>query len=110
MSIFAAFMLEDGPRSIANSGGDSHRIPSGTSSGLKKSTAYVRPSVEGPNIKVDKLLSGFLLPPTMTILFHEKLENLQRPHILFKGVSNSCLLYTSPSPRDKRQSRMPSSA
>ena len=26
------------------------------------------------------------------------------------GVSYSCLLYTSPSPRDKRQSRMPSSA
>ena len=27
-------------------------------------------------------------------------------HMIFKG----CLLYTSPSPRDKRQSRMPSSA
>ena len=27
-----------------------------------------------------------------------------------KGWVNSCLLYTSPSPRDKRQSRMPSSA
>ena len=26
------------------------------------------------------------------------------------GVPNDCLLYTSPSPRDKRQSRMPSSA
>ena len=26
------------------------------------------------------------------------------------GVANTCLLYTSPSPRDKRQSRMPSSA
>ena len=26
------------------------------------------------------------------------------------GLSYSCLLYTSPSPRDKRQSRMPSSA
>ena len=25
-------------------------------------------------------------------------------------ISNTCLLYTSPSPRDKRQSRMPSSA
>ena len=25
-------------------------------------------------------------------------------------MSNGCLLYTSPSPRDKRQSRMPSSA
>ena len=26
------------------------------------------------------------------------------------GAVNACLLYTSPSPRDKRQSRMPSSA
>ena len=26
------------------------------------------------------------------------------------GLDNVCLLYTSPSPRDKRQSRMPSSA
>ena len=26
------------------------------------------------------------------------------------GMMTSCLLYTSPSPRDKRQSRMPSSA
>ena len=26
------------------------------------------------------------------------------------GLSTGCLLYTSPSPRDKRQSRMPSSA
>ena len=26
------------------------------------------------------------------------------------GGATSCLLYTSPSPRDKRQSRMPSSA
>ena len=26
------------------------------------------------------------------------------------GPKNDCLLYTSPSPRDKRQSRMPSSA
>ena len=27
-----------------------------------------------------------------------------------RGIYNGCLLYTSPSPRDKRQSRMPSSA
>ena len=27
-----------------------------------------------------------------------------------KGKKRTCLLYTSPSPRDKRQSRMPSSA
>ena len=33
------------------------------------------------------------------------------PHPKFGGtMNNPCLLYTSPSPRDKRQSRMPSSA
>ena len=30
--------------------------------------------------------------------------------IHLSGFINDCLLYTSPSPRDKRQSRMPSSA
>ena len=30
--------------------------------------------------------------------------------IVFSGVGKSCLLYTSPSPRDQRGSRMPSSA
>ena len=30
--------------------------------------------------------------------------------LLFGFLIGSCLLYTSPSPRDKRQSRMPSSA
>ena len=28
----------------------------------------------------------------------------------YLGLTMGCLLYTSPSPRDKRQSRMPSSA
>ena len=28
----------------------------------------------------------------------------------FLGVSDDCLLYTSPSPRDRQKSRMPSSA
>ena len=30
--------------------------------------------------------------------------------LYYKALSEDCLLYTSPSPRDKRQSRMPSSA
>ena len=34
---------------------------------------------------------------------------LPDPEILIEG-NQTCLLYTSPSPRDKRQSRMPSSA
>ena len=36
--------------------------------------------------------------------------NLKKSASLKIDVSNCCLLYTSPSPRDKRQSRMPSSA
>ena len=39
------------------------------------------------------------------------IESLGMRKIKFKnGDFKSCLLYTSPSPRDKRQSRMPSSA
>ena len=47
------------------------------------------------------LIAGglFLLYKSVTEI-HHKLE----------GEDHSCLLYTSPSPRDKRQSRMPSSA
>ena len=38
-------------------------------------------------------------------------EPSTRTKISFEiAASNFCLLYTSPSPRDKRQSRMPSSA
>ena len=40
-----------------------------------------------------------------------KLYNVKRTHpFLNRELINFCLLYTSPSPRDKRQSRMPSSA
>ena len=33
-----------------------------------------------------------------------------RNNLLYEPILAGCLLYTSPSPRDKRQSRMPSSA
>ena len=34
----------------------------------------------------------------------------QKLNILSKEIANTCLLYTSPSPRDRTRSRMPSSA
>ena len=37
-------------------------------------------------------------------------DDLYKELITMRDTANSCLLYTSPSPRDKRQSRMPSSA
>ena len=40
----------------------------------------------------------------------EALETLQIPFLRAFNVDNICLLYTSPSPRDRSVSRMPSSA
>ena len=53
------------------------------------------------------VLSGIYLPESGTI----KIKN-QNIHKMNPDIASSygCLLYTSPSPRDKRQSRMPSSA
>ena len=39
-----------------------------------------------------------------------KERDLALPELVKRANSKNCLLYTSPSPRDKRQSRMPSSA
>ena len=41
---------------------------------------------------------------------HSLSDVLQWLALALGGVYGICLLYTSPSPRDKRQSRMPSSA
>ena len=43
----------------------------------------------------------------------QRIATLTQNNAKLKGANdtnNACLLYTSPSPRDKRQSRMPSSA
>ena len=37
-------------------------------------------------------------------------QRMAKAWVQFGGAAQTCLLYTSPSPRDKRQSRMPSSA
>ena len=61
--------------------------------------------------------------PIQILMFHEIVNDsvggqpvsvtfcpLCNSSIVFDRMVNGCLLYTSPSPRDKRQSRMPSSA
>ena len=57
-----------------------------------------------------KMLAGVLKPDNEDVEMM-KLSISYKPQTIspkFKGTV--CLLYTSPSPRDKRQSRMPSSA
>ena len=60
-------------------------------------------------------LSG-VLPAQLTVEFSQQgqylstLENLLTLFLVMLALIMICLLYTSPSPRDKRQSRMPSSA
>ena len=52
------------------------------------------------------------LAPGFTMTFPGNRQFTQLEELVAFGASRyrSCLLYTSPSPRDKRQSRMPSSA
>ena len=42
--------------------------------------------------------------------YKEDVRTLLKSNLNILNKADSCLLYTSPSPRDKRQSRMPSSA
>ena len=51
------------------------------------------------------LVSGFL-----GILLHSAVWNSLPKRLVFAAMLGPCLLYTSPSPRDQRGSRMPSSA
>ena len=55
---------------------------------------------------------GHLVGPRMDQVGIDSVQTVHRDLIVLKDLFDSriCLLYTSPSPRDKRQSRMPSSA
>ena len=48
------------------------------------------------------------VPQTTSVALNEELMNMNEATQF--GLYDSCLLYTSPSPRDQRGSRMPSSA
>ena len=61
-------------------------------------------NIDVKDIRVNAL-NAFVIPNSQTIVRGDKFS----AHIVMAAV-DTCLLYTSPSPRDKRQYRMPSSA
>ena len=52
----------------------------------------------------------FELDPSLFLLSPDAMTEEMKDVKLFLRNTNTCLLYTSPSPRDQRGSRMPSSA
>ena len=63
------------------------------------------------NINEVKILDAtWCLPNSGRNAEEEFKENHIKNSIFFDIDKNSCLLYTSPSPRDRQKSRMPSSA
>ena len=68
----------------------------------------IKAQQRGYNKKFFKPENTNLKPSNLYQEYLKKTGILRDPSI--SNTNNSCLLYTSPSPRDKRQSRMPSSA
>ena len=60
-------------------------------------------------LHVMKEATNMLRPGTIIAEYHKEVGKLMESELITLRLLD-CLLYTSPSPRDKRQSRMPSSA
>ena len=60
--------------------------------------------------KIGHSFADFVDSESILIGHDGRLSNMEMLNAVASGVSNSCLLYTSPSPRDVEESRMPSSA
>ena len=56
------------------------------------------------------LMASLALPGPLYGVFERRADGVDLDSETYDKIINSCLLYTSPSPRDMRRSRMPSSA
>ena len=73
----------------------------------KNKTVLIRFDLNVPLNSIDDYISDRIIRIRQPIL---NLLNGNNKVIILSHLGRPCLLYTSPSPRDKRQSRMPSSA
>ena len=82
-------------------------------------TFKLRPNVKfsdgSPMTAADVLFTMDRVPkvpnsPSSFKVYLQKVEKIEAPDPLTVRITTTCLLYTSPSPRDRQKSRMPSSA
>ena len=69
----------------------------------------IKKRIEGLDTKTESTTEGTVVSVADGICKIHGLNNVMQGEMI-EFPNNVCLLYTSPSPRDKRQSRMPSSA
>ena len=72
---------------------------------MSSTTPAIRPMIENKPGKTADAVERAMNMPLVTLIGYVSLFL-----IAFGNLVNVCLLYTSPSPRDQRGSRMPSSA
>ena len=72
--------------------------------------SHVDRSIDGPADFISTNVVGTFELLQAATEYWNQLSGSRKDSFRFHHISTDCLLYTSPSPRDKRQSRMPSSA
>ena len=81
-------------------------ISSKNGTGIKEVLEQVVSMVPAPSVVTEEPLQASIIDSW----FDNYLGVVSLVRVVKGKISKGCLLYTSPSPRDKRQSRMPSSA
>ena len=72
--------------------------------------AIIGPNGAGKSSMLN-VINGFYHPQQGEVFYCGQKRLPMKPHqIAHQGIARTCLLYTSPSPRDRTRSRMPSSA
>ena len=114
-------------KSITLTASDGHRLATCSNTVIENVPSYLSGIIPRKAInEIGKLLSDFtdeiavslgsntIAVETTNTTFVSKLidgsDKVNYQRAIPVGEASTCLLYTSPSPRDKRQSRMPSSA
>ena len=81
----------------------------GPTNTCKRNPPYLTyPSKSRPMTGRDLLLGNYRNGSAIKCI--DNTDKANNPHIVYRFQDRTCLLYTSPSPRDRTRSRMPSSA